>query len=172
MRPCAEGEALGEPREAWRGAAPAPWGFGFCPLGGLVCLRLSWVPGCNGRGDFWQGGCAALRGKCRALSAIWPQASRCWGRGGRPKVGGTPKGCPSPRTSIESRVIHRFRRFNYLSLNSYLKKTTCSKLLVGAVDNSGKPCVARVFWMWKSRLRDRLHVNAGQITRERGTDCT
>lgn len=126
----------------------------------------------------------------RVLSRWWcrtarhlPRLKKCMavghpftGRGSRLDRG-NPGGVPRPQAALRRFVLlsrSSYPRFWALQLLvfKYLKKTICSKLLVGAVDNPGKLGVARVCGLWKSRARDRLHVNAGQITRWRGTDYT
>ena len=84
------GRSPGEPREAWRGAAPAPWGFLFRPLWGPGAAPSRQVP------RFW-------------LLVTWPQASLCCRRGGRREAVGEPRrGALHPvrRFFRGDRVVH------------------------------------------------------------------
>ena len=74
------GRSPGEPREAWRGAAPAPWGFLFRPLWGPGAAPSRQVP------RFW-------------LLVTWPQASLSCvaGGGAAAKRWGNPAGVPFTR---------------------------------------------------------------------------
>lgn len=109
--------------------------------------------------------CAASAAPQKRMAAGHP----FMGRGSRLDRG-NPGGVPRPQAALRRFVLRRwssYPRFWALQLLvfKYLKKTICSKLLVGPVENPKKLVVARVCGLWKSRTRDRLHATAGQITR-------
>ena len=102
------GRSPGEPREAWRGAAPAPWGFVSRPLWGPGVVLAA---GVSRWACFWAGRlCSPARQVPRSwLFATWPQASRCCRRGGRREALGEPRrGALHPvrRFFRGDRVVH------------------------------------------------------------------